>query len=143
MNDILCVHHDPENVLNKLNSYIPLKPGSASNPYKYFGTKLKQTQLHNDIWTWFISNYVQEEKRICNVYVTETLVRVIGCQRGQRIHLLPRVDTFLVLGPDQASYYQSLIGLMRWMIEIGHAEINTKVSFLLSYLVMQYRGIWK
>ena len=27
VDDILCIHHDPDNVLNKLNGYAPLKPG--------------------------------------------------------------------------------------------------------------------
>ena len=26
VNDILCIHHDPDDVLNKLNGYMPLKP---------------------------------------------------------------------------------------------------------------------
>ena len=45
-----------------------------------------------------------------------------------------------VLGPDEASYYQSLIGVIRWMIEIGQIDINTKVSLLLSHLVMPRQG---
>ena len=31
----------------------------------------------------------------------------------------PELDVSPCLGPDEASYYQSLIGVMRWMIEIG------------------------
>ena len=30
------------------------------------------------------------------------------------------LDMSPVLGPDEMYYYQSLIGVMRWMIEIGH-----------------------
>ena len=28
VDDILCIHNDQDNVLNKLNGYVPLKPGS-------------------------------------------------------------------------------------------------------------------
>ena len=31
----------------------------------------------------------------------------------------PKLDVSLMLGPDEASYYQSLIGVMRSMIRIG------------------------
>ena len=33
VDDIISIHHDPENVLIKLNGYVPLKPGLASSPY--------------------------------------------------------------------------------------------------------------
>ena len=49
MDDILCIHHDPDNVFNKLNGYMPLKPASDRTPNMYFGTKLKHMQLHNGI----------------------------------------------------------------------------------------------
>ena len=32
VDDILCIHHDPDDVLNKLNGYMPLQPSSVRNP---------------------------------------------------------------------------------------------------------------
>ena len=49
VDDILCIHHDQDDVLNKLNVYVPLKPGSVESPDMYLGTKLKCMQLHNGI----------------------------------------------------------------------------------------------
>ena len=40
VDDILCIHHDPDNVLNKLNKYMLLKPGSIRNFDMCWGTKL-------------------------------------------------------------------------------------------------------
>ena len=37
MDDILCIHHDPNDILNKLNGYVPLKPGSIRSPDMYLG----------------------------------------------------------------------------------------------------------
>ena len=48
----------------------------------------------------------------------------------------PELDVYPVLGPHEASCYQSLIGVMRWMIEIGQIDINTKVSLLSSHSAM-------
>ena len=31
MNDILCIHNDPDDVLKKLNCDVPLKPGSVGS----------------------------------------------------------------------------------------------------------------
>ena len=45
-----------------------------------------------------------------------------------------------VLGPDEASYNQSLIGVMRWIIKIKHIDINTKVFPLSSCSSMPRQG---
>ena len=55
VDDILCIHHDPDDVLNKLNGYMLLKPGSVGSPDMYLGTKLKCMQIHNGIWAWSMS----------------------------------------------------------------------------------------
>ena len=61
--DILCIHHDPDGVLNKLNVYVSFKAGLVSSPNIYHGTKLKHKPLHNDFW--IPSKYVQEVVIIC------------------------------------------------------------------------------
>ena len=71
--DILCIHHDPDDVLNKLTHYVPLKPGSVGSPDMYIGTKLKQMQLHNGIWAWSMSPSILEVVGICKEYVANHL----------------------------------------------------------------------
>ena len=44
------------------------------------------------------------------------------------------------LTPDQASFYQHLIGVLRWMVEIGRIDIATEVSILSSYLAYPRDG---
>ena len=75
VDDILCIHNDPDDILNILNGYVPLKPGSVRSPDMYLGTKLKCMQLHNSIWVWSLSpsKYVQEEIRICKEYAARHL----------------------------------------------------------------------
>ena len=50
VDDIVCIHHNPDDVLNRLNGYMPLKPGLVQSPDMYLGTKLKNMQLQNSIW---------------------------------------------------------------------------------------------
>ena len=44
---IICIHHDPDDVLIKLNCYVPEKHSSVSRSYMYLGTILMHMQLHN------------------------------------------------------------------------------------------------
>jgi len=46
----------------------------------------------------------------------------------------PELDISPVLGPEQANYFQSLIGILRWAVELGHIDIHIDVALLSSHL---------
>ena len=48
----------------------------------------------------------------------------------------PEIDITEELGEDEASYYQSLIGLLRWIVELGRVDICCKVSMMSSHLAL-------
>ena len=75
VDDILYISHDPDDILNKLNWYVPLMPSSVGSPYMYLGTKFKCMHLHNDIRTWSVcpSMYVHEGVRISEEYLAKYL----------------------------------------------------------------------
>ena len=52
----------------------------------------------------------------------------------------PDIDSSEPLDPEQASYFQSLIEVIRWMIEIGRIEIATKVSMIPSFFDYPQEG---
>ena len=55
----------------------------------------------------------------------------------------PEVDMTPELGPVEASYYHSLIGVLRWTVELGRADINTEVSMMSSHLALPREGHMK
>ena len=69
------------------------------------------------------SKYVEKAVRIGKEYVAKKLTKGYKlpkkadnpCENGY----FPKWDVSQILVPDEASYYQSLIGVLRWMIEIG------------------------
>ena len=50
------------------------------------------------------------------------------------------MDTYKVLDSSGASYFQSIIGVMRYMVEIGSIEIVIEVYLLLSRLAYPRKG---
>jgi hypothetical protein len=52
----------------------------------------------------------------------------------------PSTDLSDLLDPDYSSFYQHLIGVMRWMVELGCIDIATEVSMLSSYLACPREG---
>ena len=53
------------------------------------------------------------------------------------------MDTFPVFGPYEASHYLSLLGVMRWMLETRHINVNAKESPISSYSAMPLQGHWE
>ena len=50
------------------------------------------------------------------------------------------MDVSPVLSPDEASYFQTIIGVMIWMIDLGRIYIAVEVSQLSSFLAMPRQG---
>ena len=60
VDDILCIHHNADAMLEWLHKSFPLKLGFGK-PDMYLGAKLHKTRSHNGVWAWAMSpvKYVQ------------------------------------------------------------------------------------
>jgi hypothetical protein len=52
----------------------------------------------------------------------------------------PEIDISPELAAGEASYYQSLISILRWMVELGRVDICCEVSMLSSHLALPRQG---
>jgi hypothetical protein len=52
----------------------------------------------------------------------------------------PELDVSPLLDPDPANYYVSLIGILRWAVELGHIDIYINVALLSSFLAQPHTG---
>ena len=86
------------------------------------------------------SKYVHEAVRICEEYVTNHLSKghklLKRAENSFECGHCPELDVSLVLKPDEASYYEFLIEVIRWITEIWHTDIKTKVFLLSSHSAM-------
>ena len=52
----------------------------------------------------------------------------------------PELDVSEKLSSSDALYYQSLIGILRWIVELGRVDICLEVSMMSSHLVLPRKG---
>ena len=122
-----------------------LKEGS-SEPNIYLGTKLKRVTLDNGAVAWSLSpsKYVQEAVQNCEKHVKENLLVDFELMKYAPnpfpIGYEPEMDVSRELNPDEASYFQTIIGVMRWMVELGRVDIGVEVSQLSLYLAYPRKG---
>ena len=61
---------------------------------------------------------------------------------GPRIHTCryQELDVSPELTPRDSAYYQSLIGILQWIVELGRIDICLEVSMMSSHLAMPRKG---
>ena len=105
-----------------------------------------KTRLHNGVWAWAMSpaKYVHEAVRNCKVHL---LIKFGGKYKMPKkggnpfkMGYDPELDTSSELDPDAASYYLTIISIMRWMIELGIIDIITKELLLPSHVALPREG---
>ncbi len=145
MDDILIVHHDGVRMLNEINRFFKTKAGSIRDPEFYLGAKLCPTTLTNGVRCWAMSSSKYIQAAVTNVkdYHRKHFETRQWAKRTSGpfpLNYCPELDTTPELSPDQASFYQSQIGVLRWCVELGRVDIITEVSELASYLALPRQG---
>ena len=140
VDDILVIRHEALSVLTKIDKYFTLKPDSIGDPDVYLGAKLKLHQCENDVYCWTLSpsKYVQEAVRNCREHLKTNFDGKYTMSKKMPNPFVMGYDADMddseECNPKEASYFQSLIGVMRWMVELGRVDIHTEVSILSSFL---------
>ena len=142
--DILVISENPKETLLRLGKYFPLKKGSLGTPDTYLGAKVSKMTLPNGVSSWGLSSsqYCQEAVRNVEKYLSDrgdaglSAKATAPMTNGYR----PEIDMSDELCPERATYYQSVIGVLRWTIELGRVDIITEVSMLSSHLALPREG---
>jgi len=145
VDDALVIHHEAEKELRKIDYFFAMKPDSIGDPNVYLGAKLREVRLPNGVscWSMSASKYVQTsvenvERYLLEHYDGRKLLKKVSepLQRDYR----PEMDTSPELDAGSANYFQSLIGILRWMVELGRIDMIAEVSMLSSHLACPREG---
>ena len=143
VDDTLCISEYPKEALLQIDKYFPMKRGSIGPPDIYLGGKVKKIQLPNGVEAWSLSMSQYVEAAINNL---EKNIKSIGMKLPSHTKLPmdksfeAALDKSEFLDDEMSNYYQSLIGVLRWIVEMGRMDITTEVSILSSYVASPRMG---
>lgn len=145
VDDVLIVSDRGEEVLRtEIGKYFKLKEKSIGPPKIYLGGRMRQVKLENGMnaWTFSSSQYVQAAVSNVETYLTQKGLKFQSRAPNTPLssNYRPEVDVTPELGPVEAAYYQSLIGILRWMVELGRVDICLEVSMMSSHLCLPREG---
>ena len=100
-------------------------------------------KLENGIATWPFSStqYIQNAIKNVEIHIQKSNQKLpLYTPSPFTIGYRPEIDTSPVLCPTEASYYQSMIGILCWVAELGRIDIMCEVSIMASMMAMPRKG---
>ena len=110
-----------------------MKPVSVGPPNLFLGAKVSKTQLPNGVEVYAVSTrkYVQKAVKNVEQHLTAKGMRLNrGGTDPSSPGYRPELDDNPELELQDVTYYQSLIGILRWIFEMGRIDITREVSMI-------------
>jgi Reverse transcriptase (RNA-dependent DNA polymerase) len=137
VDDILCVSHDPRAVMEVLRKTYRLKDESVGPPTRYLGANIKRIELDSGDMAWMMCPQTYVETALANLHkqLAQDGYGVLRSRapRPFRHEYRPEMDGTDLLPPAGITYYQGLIGILRWMCELGRLDILIEVALMSQY----------
>ena len=143
VDDVLVISEHPDRIMDGIAGAFTIKPGSMKEPDLYLGATISKHFIHDSDeptkqrWAISCDNYVANA-----VKTVESSMKDVGfeflprkkietpCTAGYK----PELDDSAELDPERLNYYQGLIGVLRWICELGRLDIVLPVSLMSRYL---------
>ena len=143
VDDALCISEYPKEALMEIDKYFMMKPDSINVPKIYLGAKITLEELPNGVKAWSISSskYIQDSVKNLERKMEEKGLKLRpGVKAPLSNNYRPELDASPELNVEDATFYQSLIGSLRWMVEMGRLDICCEVSMMSSCVSMPREG---
>ena len=142
--DVLVVSENGGKVLREgIGKYFELKEASIGPPKLYLGGHMRYVELQNGAkaWSFSSSQYVRAAVNNVEQYLAKRNEKLPAkAETPIQTSYRPEIDVTPELSPLDASYYQSLIGILRWIVELGRIDICLETSMMSSHLALPREG---
>jgi hypothetical protein len=144
IDDCLLIHHDPNPVMEELESRYALKKDSYGCPDRYLGTNACKYQLEDgrEYWCMHPGDYVKMSCKLVKGWSEKDSRR---WTKNRKAAMITKYRLELDISPDLdddlATRFQQMIGILRWAIELGRIDFITEVSHLSSHNVSPRAGL--
>jgi hypothetical protein len=147
VDDVAVTMEDPKEFMDALSKRFTLKVGSVQEPELYLGADVKKWYIADSDnpgkVRWPLASTKCTKRAIADLEVELDAVSkrlptkvTTPMASGYR----PELDQSAELNPERQNYFQGLIGVLRWICELGRIDILMPVSMLSRYLISAREG---
>lgn len=147
VDDVLCMSHDPDYYMNLLGTEYRMKEPPAE-PTMYLGADISKYEIRDEFgvpmrtaWRISADSHIKKALQVVK-QIMQNGDEAIKFKKSGKVPqsaystkaYRPELDTSVFCDDEQWQLYNSLIGLARWICELGRIDILTETSELSSYL---------
>ena len=143
VDDVLCVSDNPMQLMGRIQKNFKLKNDAIIEPDRYLGATITQMKNAENQNVWAMSSDEHCRTAVDNVesaLAGKGLRLPSKCIKPLMANHRPELDDTAELKADGIQWYQELIGMLRWAVEIGRVDINLEVSMMSSHLALPRQG---
>ena len=143
VDDVISISEAPMNVIEGIKAIFKLKGDKAEVPDMYLGGSIAKavTSVGTECWTLSSEKYVKTAVTNVEESLARTGLRLPSkCLTPIMSGYHPSEDTTKELDAEGTRYYQELIGVLRWAIELGKVDMLLEVALLSSHLALPHVG---
>jgi hypothetical protein len=136
VDDILCISARAMEVMQQLQKKFKFKNDIIAPPKSYLGAKVRQKTVDgHTMWTISSIDYVKAAVKNVEDGIKDKQWKIPTANVGipMSTSYAPELDDSPELNQDDLTYYQELIGVLRWATELGRVDILHEVSLLSQY----------
>jgi hypothetical protein len=139
-----CQGLDPPGFMDYLRTVYTLKDGTVQEPETYLGADVRRYKLSNGQKAWAISSDTYVRRAVKEVERRE--LAKVGKQLKRKVvsplasGYRPKLDALPELDKNRASYFASLMGVLRWCIDLGRINIIVEVNLLARFQACPREG---
>ena len=143
VDDVITMSSKPMLIIDGIKATFKLKGDKAEVPEMYLGGDIKQVETASGTKCWTLSSENYIKTAIANVEekLSKSNLRLPSkCITPFVSGYHPSEDMTKELDSEGTRYYQELIGVLRWAIELGRVDILLEVALLSTHLVLPRAG---
>ena len=151
VDDILCIDVNPKQTIDSIGELFRIKKGSVSQPSMYLGTDVRKWNYQTcdgdsgECYALGANSYINEAIKIVKRGVMKhELLFPSGKKSGKnpfsRLDYKPELDNTKYCDEELVTFYQNLIGILRWSCELGRVDILFETQILSQYMARPRLG---
>ena len=152
VDDLLCIDENPRKYMEMIEQSFKIKEGSVGPPQVYLGANCQLNPSRTDgVDCWGMSSEQYCKEAVKNV---KKKMKEHGFEFNRKlsdpkyspkhpfsnINYRPELDVTEACNDEQYGYYANLIGVLRWMVELGRIDIGFEVSVLSQHMAFPRVG---
>ena len=151
VDDILVIDEDPRKYMEMLKDSYTVREDTIKESDQYLGADIAKVYFNDGTYAWTMGacSYCKNAIKNIKVRLSEdgfkfnsklSSVEYSAKQPFSTQDYRPELDTSTECTPDQMHLYQNLIGVLRWIVELGRIDIAYECALLSSYLAFPRTG---